>query len=85
VVVAKGTEIELRDLPSVLVNMETRPRQGNVNPTIIESEERLIREVLDACGGNKAEAARQLGISRSTLYEKVKKFIRSSIPADKIA
>jgi transcriptional regulator with GAF, ATPase, and Fis domain len=85
VVLAKGTEIELRDLPSVLVNMETRPRQGNVNPTIIESEERLIREVLDACGGNKAEAARQLGISRSTLYEKVKKFIRSSIPADKIA
>ncbi len=32
-----------------------------------------IRSVLDRCGGNKSEAARQLGISRVTLREKLRK------------
>ena len=71
VVLAKDSQIELKDLPSSL--MDTPASESSPAPTIIESEERLIREVLDACDWNKAEAARQLGISRSTLYEKLKR------------
>jgi two-component system response regulator HydG len=71
VVLAKDSQIELKDLPSSLV--EAPASASNPAPTIIESEERLIREVLDTCDWNKAEAARQLGISRSTLYEKLKR------------
>ncbi len=71
VVLAKDSQIELKDLPSSLVDAPAS--EFNPAPTIIESEERLIREVLDACDWNKAEAARQLGISRSTLYEKLKR------------
>lgn len=73
VVLAKGSQIDLKDLPSALV--EPPPFDSAQPPlSIVESEERLIRDVLEACDWNKAEAARQLGISRSTLYEKLKRF-----------
>ena len=38
---------------------------------LAEIERRHIRSVLEACGGNKKLAAERLGISRSTLYEKL--------------
>jgi two-component system response regulator HydG len=74
VVLAKDSLIELRDLPAAVVET-TAAESAEALPTrtLIKSEERLIREVLDACDWNKAEAARQLGISRSTLYEKLKR------------
>jgi DNA-binding NtrC family response regulator len=70
VVLAKGDQIELRDLPSALA----APASDTGASLITASETTLIREVLVACEWNKAEAARQLGISRSTLYEKLKRF-----------
>jgi transcriptional regulator with GAF, ATPase, and Fis domain len=73
VVLAKGAQIELKDLPTAVVEMETRLLQKRPGLTIVESEEKLIRDALAACDWNKAEAARKLGISRSTLYEKIKK------------
>jgi len=73
IVLAKGSQIDLKDLPSTLVDPPT-PESAQSPLSILESEERLIREALEACDWNKAEAARQLGISRSTLYEKLKRF-----------
>jgi DNA-binding NtrC family response regulator len=43
-------------------------------PTLRDLEQRHIRRVLDAAGGNKSRAARILGIERSTLYEKLKAY-----------
>jgi DNA-binding NtrC family response regulator len=34
-------------------------------------EQRHIRTVLEACGGNLSEAARRLGVGRTTLYRKL--------------
>jgi len=42
--------------------------------TILESEVRLLKDTLVECNWNKKKAALRLGISRSTLYEKLKKY-----------
>jgi transcriptional regulator of acetoin/glycerol metabolism len=39
-----------------------------------ENEKEKIREVVKECGGNISKAARLLGINRSTLYRKLRKY-----------
>lgn len=45
----------------------------NIKNVVLEREKELIIRTLQETGGNKAAAARKLGIERSTLYEKLKK------------
>ena len=49
----------------------TRPSAQTLPQAIAELEARAIRDALTATGGNKLAAARLLGISRATLYEKL--------------
>src|SRR5690606_8663668 len=42
--------------------------------TLDGSEEILIRNALDRCGGNVQAAAEQLGLSRSALYRRMEKY-----------
>ncbi|MCY2988190.1 MAG: sigma-54 dependent transcriptional regulator [Planctomycetota bacterium] len=42
--------------------------------TLDELEQQAILDTLGACGGNKAEAARRLGISEKSIYNKMKRF-----------
>jgi DNA-binding NtrC family response regulator/HAMP domain-containing protein len=73
VVLAKGSMVEAVDLPPAMMG----PASSDTNPpskTITDNEARLLREVLEECNWNKTEAALRLGISRSTLYEKIKKY-----------
>ncbi|MCX7013693.1 MAG: sigma-54 dependent transcriptional regulator, partial [Candidatus Sumerlaeota bacterium] len=42
--------------------------------TLYEAERELILRTLDACHGNQSQAARQLGISRQTLINKLKQY-----------
>ncbi|MCD8030323.1 MAG: sigma-54 dependent transcriptional regulator [Bacteroides sp.] len=43
-------------------------------PTLEDMEKQLIWKALDSCGGNLSAVAAQLGITRQTLYNKMKKF-----------
>ncbi len=44
------------------------------NMSLDEVEKRSILEAINACGGNKSEAARRLGITRKTLRKKLDKY-----------
>ncbi len=68
-VLAKGERIEPGDLPSTLTApLDAGPR------TMVDHEKGLLQDILEECGWNKAQAAKRLGISRSTLYQKIKKY-----------
>jgi two-component system response regulator HydG/two-component system response regulator AtoC len=42
-------------------------------PTLAELERRYIDRVLQACGGNRAQAAARLGIDKSTLWRRLRR------------
>ncbi|UCD80530.1 MAG: sigma 54-interacting transcriptional regulator [Desulfobacterales bacterium] len=73
-VLAKGKNIEISDLPKALVQAEPEEITATPKRTIYENERKLLLEVLDECSWNKKAAAHRLGISRSTLYDKLKKY-----------
>ncbi len=51
------------------------PDQSAENiPTLSDMEARIIRNALERLDGNQTEAARRLGISRSTLWRKMKEY-----------
>jgi two-component system response regulator HydG len=72
-VLAKGSRVEASDLPAALYSAISATDVGKP-PTLVDHEKKLLQEVLEECGWNKKQAAKRLGISRSTLYEKLKKY-----------
>jgi two-component system response regulator HydG len=72
-ILAKGKYIEISDLPAALLQAETGKPAGS-NRSIVENERKLLLEVLEECDWNKKAAAHHLGISRSTLYDKIRKY-----------
>ena len=73
-VLAKGKYIEISDLPAALLLQTETGGPTKSNRSIVENERKLLLEVLDECDWNKKAAAHQLGISRSTLYDKLRKY-----------
>lgn len=79
VVMATGQKITLGDLPSSLRGSHLASAPKNETGTLPESstlnidrnERSLILQALDETRGNRAEAARRLGISRRTLYRRL--------------
>jgi transcriptional regulator of acetoin/glycerol metabolism len=70
-----GGDIELADLPEELL-----PAPNGVLSQIERAELAAIVTGLRETGGNKVDAARHLGISRSTLYRKIRAY-RIDAPA----
>ncbi|ATE62128.1 sigma-54 interaction domain-containing protein [Thauera sinica] len=65
-----------RVMPSVAVEPAWRAAAEGRAPaglaeTVAQAERRAIHAAIEACHGNKAKAARMLGISRAALYEKI--------------
>ncbi|MBN82288.1 MAG: hypothetical protein CMJ70_19325 [Planctomycetaceae bacterium] len=76
--VAEGPQIKVADLPFVF-HQAIQPTKGEVNAFkpvemdqfLSQVESRLIRETLTASKGNKAQAARWLGMSRARLLRRI--------------
>jgi DNA-binding NtrC family response regulator len=47
---------------------------GDLPTALARLEEAMIRRELDACGGNRAEAARRLNVHRQLLYAKMRRY-----------
>ena len=82
VALSRLSEVQLDDLPAkIRDHQSTRLELGSDDPTelvtLSEMERRYVRRVLDACGGNKTQAARVLGIDRRSLYRRLE-----AIPAE---
>lgn len=65
----------LMELNPERVVVEDRSQQSPTDPlaSLADVEKTHIQKVLDATGWNKARASRILGVSKPTIYEKIKK------------
>ena len=78
VILADGDAVRRKHLPERFLKPETArvslpPTAGESHfPTLTEMEGSYMREVLEACKGNKTKAAEMLGISRAALWRKLK-------------
>lgn len=87
VVLAKSNMIGTEDLPEALRRQAAAPEFGNsrANATPLKAalanpERQILLEALESHGWNRQNTAKALGINRTTLYKKMKKF---SIDFDK--
>jgi len=75
-VIVKGKYVEVSELPADIQQAKLRVSKisNGSDRSIMENEKSLLREVLGENNWNKTKTAAELGISRSTLYEKLKKY-----------
>jgi len=71
VILAKDSIITVAELPQENMSLG---RSGSLGKNLKEMEKSHIMDVLSGTGGNYSEAARILGITRMTLYNKVKEY-----------
>ena len=76
----QGKSIRLADLPPLawLADAEDEPLGG----TYMEVERRLLERALLRAGGNKSEAARMLGLKRTTFLDKLRRHELERQPPD---
>jgi len=76
-VVCAGNTIQLEDLPPHMVataqEMEKKPSKAPASP-LENAEVETIRAALKKHEGNRQETAKELGISRNTLWRKMRKY-----------
>lgn len=73
---AEGKKIILDDIPVefLVKNGQFSPVTDGGDLSMAESEKRSILKALEHTGGNRSLAARELGISRNTLLNKIKRY-----------
>jgi two-component system, NtrC family, response regulator AtoC len=79
VILARGNTVEAPDLSQQSLYL---PHKATVGKTMREIEKNHILNVLIESGGNCSEASRLLGISRMTLYNKIKAYGLSTNKTD---
>ena len=69
-----GDTIDIQDLPTEIRETTEEQKDDVINLNLRENETSLIKRALRETVGNKAEAARLLGINTATLYRKLKRY-----------
>jgi len=73
VILSEGTALLANDIQLEQAKAGT-PASGTLKAVSDAEEERMVREAVQRFGGNISAAAKSLGISRPTLYAKLKKY-----------
>ena len=68
------SDAETIDAPQLLLRPSTAVASDNEVSTLEQMERRMIRDAIAACNGNMTAVAQQLGITRQTLYNKIKRY-----------
>jgi two-component system response regulator HydG len=75
---SSSATLQIGDLPTALRNADVRAfscvTDGNGIVTLSELERRAIMQAIEQLNGDKLEAARKLGIGKTTLYRKLKEY-----------
>jgi transcriptional regulator of acetoin/glycerol metabolism len=74
VALSDGTSIKVKDLPPDLQKLGAGDYDDRELVPLEEKEREYIKKVLSATMRNKAKAAKILGLPRTTLWRKMKKF-----------
>jgi two-component system response regulator AtoC len=69
-----GETIQIADLPPEIRGIQQQVYLNENNLNIAENEKKLIHQALQQSSGNKAEAAKLLGINITTVYRKMEKY-----------
>ena len=77
-VFCKDGVIRPENLPAGITRPAPDPRRGiaDNHPSLLEVEGQHIQAVLDSVGGNRRQAPKCLGISRATLWRRLKRHVR---------
>ncbi len=71
VILSEGSELTANDIQ---LESAAKPVGTTIKAVSEAEEERLVREAMDRTDGNISAAAKMLGVSRPTLYAKLKKY-----------
>jgi DNA-binding NtrC family response regulator len=74
VVLAKSRLVTEADFPSEIFAAKEAGRPVGPVVSLKEVELRTVREALARCGGNKSQAAKMLGLSRKSLYKRIRDY-----------
>jgi DNA-binding NtrC family response regulator len=66
--------LQVKDLPNEIAQQSSTWMPADVNFNLKAIEEKTIRHALQRSGGNKADAAKLLGINTTTVYRKMAKY-----------
>jgi len=67
----RGTRVTLHDLPQL--GAIPNPVENALEGHLQDVERRVLQQALEQAGGNKSEAARTLGLKRSTFFDKLRR------------
>lgn len=80
-VLSRGTDVDVGHLPDEIAHPRPAPSFEGPPRTLAEAERDHVLRVLEASGGRQGDAARILGIGRTTLWRKLRAFgIESVLP-----
>lgn len=71
VILSEGRELTVKDIQ---LEQAAKPVSTTIKAVSEAEEERLVRQAMDRTDGNISAAAKMLGVSRPTLYAKLKKY-----------